>query len=221
MSETTIPGEAGVDDAARAAAPAGSGGNGRRGHDLTPREVRPIRRRRWLPIGLVVLVVLAIGALLFKTLGDATLFFKNANEAVAERDSLGDRRFQLQGTVVPGTIERSELDGKPAVAFSISFDGVALDVLHIGNPPELFKEGEAVVLEGHWTQGTSELGSFDHGVNDGWFFASDRMLAKHDAKYEADNPDRIKQATEGGQVPVTGNVGDQSSTQGAPQDATK
>jgi cytochrome c-type biogenesis protein CcmE len=168
--------------------------------DLTPRAAPPARRRRWLPIALVILVVVAIGALLVKTLGDATLFFKNADQAVAERDELGDRRFQLQGTVMPGTISDSEQGGDRVVAFSITFNGVALDVLHVGNPPELFKEGEAVVLEGHWTQGTRD---FLGGVNDGWYFASDRMLAKHDSNYEAENEDRLREADEGGDVPVT------------------
>jgi cytochrome c-type biogenesis protein CcmE len=170
--------------------------------DLTPRAAPPVRRRRWLPIALVVLVIVAIGALLVKTLGDATLFFKNVDEAVAERDTLGDRRFQLQGTVMPGTIEPSEVDGDRAVAFTVTFNGAALDVLHVGNPPELFKEGEAVVLEGHWTQGSPTTGAFTGGVNDGWYFASDRMLAKHDSSYEADNGDRIREAEEGGKIPV-------------------
>jgi cytochrome c-type biogenesis protein CcmE len=170
--------------------------------DLTPRPAPAARKRRWMPIALVVLVVVAISALLVKTLGDATLFFKNVDEAVAERDSLGDRRFQLQGTVVPGTIQRSELDGRPAVAFSISFNGIAMDVMHVGNPPELFKEGEAVVLEGHWTTGVPPTGALAGGVHDGWYFASDRMLAKHDASYEADNGDRLREADEGGRIPV-------------------
>jgi cytochrome c-type biogenesis protein CcmE len=168
--------------------------------DLTPRAAPRARKRRWLPIALVVLVVVAISALVLKTLGDATLFFKNVDQAVAERDDLGDRRFQLQGTVMPGTIVDDDLSGERAVAFSISYNGVALDVLHVGNPPELFKEGEAVVLEGHWTQGTRD---FTGGVNDGWYFASDRMLAKHDSNYEAENEERLRDAEEGGEVPVT------------------
>jgi cytochrome c-type biogenesis protein CcmE len=167
--------------------------------DLSPRPVATgRRRRRWLPIVLVAIVVVAIGALLFKTLGDATLFFRNADQAVAQRDELGDRRFQLQGSVVPGTIERAQLDGQPAVAFSVGFNGVELDVLHIGNPPELFKEGEAVVLEGRWQSGTPSTGPVGNGVNDGWYFASDRMLAKHDESYTAENEERLRDADEGG-----------------------
>ena len=174
--------------------------------DLTPRGPRRSRRggrRRYLPIALIALIVVAIGALLFKTLGDASLFFKNADVAVATRAQLGDKRFQLQGTVVQNSVVESELAGRPAVLFSIAYNGVALDVVHIGNPPELFKAGEPVVLEGRWTRGASPAGTFQQGVNDGWYFASDRMLAKHDSNYESVNKARLRQADEGGKVPVT------------------
>jgi cytochrome c-type biogenesis protein CcmE len=96
---------------------------------------------------------------------------------------------------------------------------VALDVMHVGNPPELFKEGEAVVLEGRWTQGVPPTGALDNGVRDGWYFASDRMLAKHDSSYEAENEGRIRDAEEGGDVPVgetgTGPVGDATTVPGS------
>jgi cytochrome c-type biogenesis protein CcmE len=179
--------------------------------DLTPRAARPPRKRRWLPLLLVALVIVAISALLFKTLGDATLFFKNADQAVADRVELEDRRFQVQGTVVDGSIERNEVDSRPVVTFSIAFNGVELDVVHVGNPPELFKEGEAVVLEGAWTQGTGPSGDFTNGANDGWYFASDRMLAKHDESYESENEERLRDAEEGGEVPI-GRDGGGSST---------
>lgn len=170
--------------------------------DLTPRAARPRRTRRWLPLLLVALVILAISALLFKTLGDATLFFRNADQAVADRVELGDRRFQVQGTVVEDTIERNEVDGRSVVTFSIAFNGVELDVVHVGDPPELFKQGEAVVLEGAWTRGIGPSGSFTNGRNDGWYFSSDRMLAKHDESYETENEERLREADEGGDVPV-------------------
>src|SRR5690606_36467222 len=66
--------------------------------DLTPRAVPAARRRRrrtpWAAIALV-LVVAALLVVVFNGLGDATLFFRNADEAVAQRDSLGDRRFRI------------------------------------------------------------------------------------------------------------------------------
>jgi cytochrome c-type biogenesis protein CcmE len=171
--------------------------------DLTPRPPRPTRARRVTPIVLVVVIVVAIGALLFKTLGDASLFFKNADQAVAERDKLGTERFRLQGTVMPDTVQEGEVDGQGAVMFSVSFNGTEVDVVHVGNPPELFKPDVPVVLEGRWTNGVAPNGTFTHGVNDGWYFASDRMLVKHDSQYESENKARLREADEGGQQPVT------------------
>jgi cytochrome c-type biogenesis protein CcmE len=170
--------------------------------DLTPRPARPARGRRVVPVLLIVLVVAAIGALLFKTLGDASLFFKNTDEAVSQRSTLGDKRFKMQGTVVDGTVTRADLDGKSVVTFSVKFNGVEADVVHVGNPPELFKPDVPVVLEGRWTEGAPSAGTFTSGANDGWYFASDRMLVKHDNQYDEANNDRIKQAVEGGQAPV-------------------
>jgi cytochrome c-type biogenesis protein CcmE len=176
--------------------------------DLTPRAPTPVRSRRLTPIVLIVVIVIAIGALLFKTLGDASLFFKNADQAVQERQSLGTKRFRLQGTVLAGSVAEGEVDGRGAVVFSVAYNGTEVDVVHVGNPPELFKPDVPVVLEGRWTQGSSPGGTFAGGANDGWYFASDRMLVKHDSTYESKNEARIKQAEEGGKEPVaTGATG--------------
>jgi cytochrome c-type biogenesis protein CcmE len=163
------------------------------GLDLTPRTAeagggRPRRSggRRRGPILVLVLVVAGVGYVAAQALGTATTFFYNADEAVAQQPKLGTTRFRMQGTVEPGTIQR---DGS-AVAFKISFNGAEVAVVHQGDPPELFKDAEPVVLEGHWdTNGTR--------------FDSDRMLIKHDANYVAKNSGRLKQADDGGTVAPT------------------
>ena len=132
------------------------------------------------------MIVVVLGALAFvatKALSDASLFFYNADEAVAKRDELGDTRFRLQGTVEDGSI----VDTGDGVDFAVYFNGVAVDVHHRGDPPEMFEAGEPVVLEGRW----------DRSVD---VFASDRMLVKHDEQYDAENEDRITQAEQGGSV---------------------
>ncbi len=176
--------------------------------DLTPR-LRPARKKRSVgPVLLIVVVTVAIGALLFKTLGDASLFFKNVDEAIAQRDDLGAKRFRMQGTVVPGTITDGEIEGRGAVLFTVSYDGSFADVASFDNPTELFKDGIPVVLEGRWRNSGAPIGGFANGAHDGWFFASDRTLVKHDASYESKNSARLKQAELGGTVsgatPVTG-----------------
>jgi cytochrome c-type biogenesis protein CcmE len=134
----------------------------------------------------VVVIALVLGALAFvatKALSDAALFFYNADEAVAKRDELGDKRFRLQGTVLGDSIsETSE-----GVDFTVTFNGVDVAVTHKGDPPELFHAGEPVVLEGRW----------DRSVD---VFASDRMLVKHDERYEEEHDDRLSDAEQGGSV---------------------
>lgn len=165
--------------------------------DLSPRTgpgadepARPPRRpaggpRRWVGIGVLV-VVLVLGAFVVsRALGDATLFFRNADEAVAQRDELGDQRFRLQGLVVPGTTAE-QADG---VTFVVTFNGVDVPVDHVGDPPELFQDDIPVVLEGHWSD-----------TSDDAVFVSDRMLVKHDENYDAENPDRVADAEAGGEA---------------------
>ena len=50
-------------------------------------------------------------------------------------------------------------------------------VVHHGDPPELFKPGIPVVLEGHWQGAT---------------YDSDLIMVKHSEQYRAKNPTRVK-----------------------------
>ena len=146
--------------------------------DLTPRD-RALRKKRSLgPMVLVLVIVVAIGALLFKTLGDASLFFKNADEAVEQRDDLGSQRFRMLGSVVPGTITKGDVDGRGAVLFTVSFDGVVADVASFDNPTELFKDGIPVVLEGHWRDASkAAVSARDCTGSTGAAFATNRSAS--------------------------------------------
>jgi cytochrome c-type biogenesis protein CcmE len=160
----------------------GSGGAGD-GSGGAGAPVRTPGLRRW--VGALVLVgVVAVGSLVVvRALNDATLFFRNADEAVAQRDELGSDRFRLQGLVVPGSVQAYP----GGVEFSVAYNGVAVEVEHTGDPVELFDDDIPVVLEGRWS-----------GVGDNAVFLSDRMLVKHDENYVADNSDRLDDAGTGG-----------------------
>ncbi|MCA1692528.1 MAG: cytochrome c maturation protein CcmE [Actinobacteria bacterium] len=127
------------------------------------------RRRLWFA-GAIVLA--ALGFLIFQGLGNATLYFRTADEAVAQRESLGERRFRIQGAVVEGSVRRTG----DQVAFDITSRDVTVPVRHRGDPPELFQPGIPVVLEGRF---------------DGSHFASDRILVKHSETYVEDHPERV------------------------------
>jgi cytochrome c-type biogenesis protein CcmE len=114
----------------------------------------------------------ALGFLVFQGLGNATVYFRTADEAVAQRSSLGDRRFRIEGDVVDGSVR--EVSG--TVDFRIASKGVEVPVVHHGDPPELFKPGIPVVLEGRFR---------------GDYFDSDRLMVKHSETYVADHPERV------------------------------
>lgn len=114
----------------------------------------------------------ALGFVVFKGLGDATVFFKTADEAVRDRGELGDRLFRVEGVVLDPVARTGD-----ATTFQIEENGATIDVVHKGDPPELFKVGIPVVLEGRWQ---------------GAHYASDRIMVKHTESYRVDNPERVK-----------------------------
>ncbi len=163
---------------------------------VTPRPVRPVtRHRRWAAALVVVGVAVAVGLLVNNLLGDAALYFYNVDEAVSSRDELGSRRFRLQGTPLGEIVETFDND-QPVLAFAVGFEGALINVVHSGDPPELFQPGVPVVLEGSWEQGSGPGTT----AADGWYFSSDRMLVKHDNDYRDrdDYEQRITEADEGG-----------------------
>jgi cytochrome c-type biogenesis protein CcmE len=129
-------------------------------------------RRRVFAIVLLAIAA-AVGFFAVRSLGASTVYFKTADEAVADKADLGTRRFRIEGTVLDGTVRSSG----NATRFTIAENGTRVDVVHDGDPPELFQPGIPVVLEGRWA-----------GAN----FASDRIMVKHSEQYKEKNPARVK-----------------------------
>ena len=148
---------------------------------------RKKRRVSFPALALLVAVIAIGGFVIVQALGSATTFYRNTDEAVAQRESLGVKRFRLQGTVVPGTVVQTG-DG---VTFEISYNGVPITIHHVGDPPEMFKENQAVLLEGHFDA---------DGTNT---YDSDLMIVKHSEVYKEKEAERLREAEVNGQIPVT------------------
>jgi cytochrome c-type biogenesis protein CcmE len=141
---------------------------------------RAFQRNR-LRLGLVIAAVAgAIAFLLLQGLGSATTYFRNADEAVADRSALGTDRFRLQGTVVEG----SRRQVGETVEFTVAYDCAFVPVVHRGDPPELFKEGIPVVLEGSFPTDAATT------------YESDRILVRHTSEYRTEESDRLALAAE-------------------------
>lgn len=130
--------------------------------------------RSRLRLGLVIAVIAgALTFLVMQGLGDATTFFLNADEAVARRDDLADRRFRLQGTV-RGQPRQAD-DG---LVFVVEYHCAQVPVRYDGERHELFKPGIPVVLEGAFAGGSET-------------FVADRLFVRHTSEYRQDEADRL------------------------------
>ena len=156
--------------------------------ELTPRAPRPPRARKapWVALVVALAVAGAVAVLIFN-LVEGSLYFYNADEAVEERADIGDKRFTLQGVPIGCSKVEGFSGEEPVVAFSLSFGGASVDVVHHGDPAELFPSDVPVVLDGVWVEQPPLVGGFKGIANDGWHFLSDRMRVKHDNDYINDD----------------------------------
>ena len=169
--------------------------------DLSPRVPKGRQTPKWLPVLAILAIATAVVVLIWFLITNSQSFLP-ADEAVQERSELGDRRFQILGSPISSATSDQTviIDGNEYTFFTISFDGVLVDVVSTGTPPDLFDEGIPVVLEGKWNQGPLPNPGFifPNGANDGWWFLTNRILVKHDNDYREE---RLDDAEERGQIP--------------------
>jgi cytochrome c-type biogenesis protein CcmE len=127
-------------------------------------------RLRYLVVGLVL-----VGALVFlvvKGLGTALNFYLPADQAVAQKATLGTRTFNLEGVVEPGSIHSTSA----GVDFVVTSGATKVQVDNSSSPPQLFQPNIPVIAVGHFNGAT---------------FVSDQILVKHSADYIAAHPGRV------------------------------
>ncbi|MBZ8133925.1 cytochrome c maturation protein CcmE [Afifella sp. IM 167] len=122
------------------------------------------QRRLTLIAGAGLVLSFAVGLVAY-AMNDQIVFFYAPSE-VAQKGVAPGSRIRLGGLVEEGSVKR-EKDGE--VFFSITDTAEAVPVHYKGILPDLFREGQGVVAEGHFdTSGA---------------FAADSVLAKHDENY--------------------------------------
>lgn len=122
-------------------------------------------RYKWFVLPAIGLIVIALGFMLFGSLGDSLVFYLTPTEAVDQRSDFPDgERFRLGGLVTEGTIDTTG----SGVSFVVTDGDQSIDVTHTGAPPQLFQENIGVVVEGTWA---------------GNHFESDTLIINHDEEY--------------------------------------
>ena len=98
----------------------------------------------------VLVLVGAFSGLLYSTLQDGVEYYKHVDEVMVNPHEWQDKRLQLHGFVVPGSIEvkQSTLEWK----FKVENNGQIINASYKGNVPDNFTSpGAEVVLKGKLT----------------------------------------------------------------------
>lgn len=150
--------------------------------DLTPRSESPdaasARRRgrkRWVPMAVVAITLVAGGVVVTQFLTSAIDYYCNVDEVGRREGCDGDRRMRVQGIVDEGSVAK----GDGATSFTMSFHGESIDVRYLGDPGGVFQECIPVVAHGR----------MENGV-----FDSDRIEVKHSNQYVEKNTARMGEA---------------------------
>ncbi|MFG6178756.1 cytochrome c maturation protein CcmE [Halomonas sp. THAF12] len=133
------------------------------------------KQRLYVILGLVTLAAIAVGLTLYALRSNINLFFSPVQ--IAEGQAPFERQIRAGGMVKEDSVARDpdSLD----VAFTVTDYVEDLEVRYSGILPDLFREGQGVVVVGRLQP-------------DGWLRA-DQVLAKHDENYM---PPEVAQALE-------------------------
>jgi len=149
--------------------------------DLTPRTATepgaqpPARKRRWLPILIVVAALLGGGVIVTQFLTSAIDYYCNVDEIGVRSGCDGERRMRVQGVVEQSSIKQE--DG--GTTFVLDFNKKTLKVAYSGDPGGVFQECIPVIAHGRMVNGV---------------FESDRIEVKHSNQYVEKNVTRIDES---------------------------
>jgi len=128
------------------------------------------RNRRLITIGMSAFALIMGVWLLLAALGENKQFFYNPSNVTAEGFAPKSDTIRIGGLVVNGSVKREE--GLKTIFQIKDFEGNSsrvLTVTHVGILPDLFREGQGVVITGDLLQDGS--------------LKSSEVLAKHDENY--------------------------------------
>lgn len=123
------------------------------------------KKRLLLTVLIVGLVASVIFLVLYALRQNINLFYSPSQVVAGEAPY--NHIFRMGGLVQVGSVRRSANDLQ--VAFVVTDHVKTVAVNYVGILPDLFREGQSVVVQG-------KLSS--HGI-----FVADQVLAKHDEKY--------------------------------------
>lgn len=127
--------------------------------------MHPVRKQRlFIVLFIVGFVSLAVGLMVFALRENINLFYPPSKLLAGEAPE--GVNIRAGGCVVPGSVVRNKVD--LSVRFDITDGSGDMPVQYTGPLPDLFSEGEAVVVNGQLLNK---------------IFMAEQVLAKHDENY--------------------------------------
>jgi cytochrome c-type biogenesis protein CcmE len=123
------------------------------------------KQRRLTLLGIAGVVLAAATGLILTALQDSIVFFRTPTEIAAGHVTPGTR-LRLGGLVGQGSLQRGD---NLTVRFAITDGGSTVPVAYTGLLPDLFREGQGVIVEGE--------------IDASGAMRAETVLAKHDEAY--------------------------------------
>ncbi len=127
------------------------------------------KNRKWVAIGAVGIMVIAFGWLIYGGLDSNVVYFLTPKELAAKGEKGMDVPVRLGGQVKPGSVDWN--DSTLVLRFAVTDGSSEIAVHSKGAPPQMFKDGMGVVVEGRYGR---------DGV-----FQSTSLMVKHSNEYKA------------------------------------
>jgi cytochrome c-type biogenesis protein CcmE len=129
-------------------------------------------KRRAFVIGGLVAMVAAFGYLIYGGIGDNLVYFLSPKELLAKGTAAYDVPVRLGGQVVPGSVQWNA--DQLELRFRVTDGTEQVSVRSKGAPPQMFRDGMGVVVEGRYRRGGE--------------FESHNLMVKHSNEYRAPKP---------------------------------
>jgi len=135
--------------------------------------MKPETSRRLFLVGALLVAGAALAALSFGNIGENLVYYWDVSQLVENRSKADGAVIRLGGMVKEGTVDWKA--DEHVLAFQITDGKQAVPVRATGAPPQMFREGIGVVVEGTVTASGS--------------FETDRLMVKHSNEYKAPDED--------------------------------
>jgi cytochrome c-type biogenesis protein CcmE len=131
----------------------------------------PQNRNRLLAVGAILVAGLALGLMAMGTMSKNLVYYWSPGDLLAQGEKAYGPTIRLGGIVVPGSIQWNA--GHTSLTFQVANDrkpgSPKVDVKCDEVPPQMFREGIGVVVEGSYDAST--------------IFKSNRLMVNHSNEY--------------------------------------